>query len=303
MTSWRRYVSDSVPSRLSYSPSPNFCQQWGYDIDDDSHVCKNIRDNLERRIKPNNKDELERFARLIWEAANLNFDQKIPEHLTKTPEQIAADFLYRVAEKTNDEVASTIGCSVAEEADTDLVVTYPQKWPESLKQQYYHILKLAFNTSLFPKLRDIYFVTESEAHALTGLISATESGHFRLFRPVRTDTFLDHKLPSPLTVHFCPGRCVHCSQHLGYVCGRYLIPPFPCRSMILPGKATIDDIIYRPVVHSEFKRLSGRMGTSSLPDTDTRPVSSPRKVGVQCRLTVVKRSPPDSSGSITPSRT
>jgi len=66
----------------------------------------------------------------------------------------------------------------------DLVITYPQQWSGALKRRYYHVVQSAFDKGrLFPLLRDIFFITEPEAEAMAGLVSAIQKDHLYL-RPV-----------------------------------------------------------------------------------------------------------------------
>ncbi len=129
ITSWKKNISDKVPSDFSYSPTENGTEQWGYDIDDESHVLKWTKLSLEDT--GNRGQELESLAKLLWEMRTLDLSDEeaiknnIPEHLVKEPEDIVRDYLHQVAEKTWDEITSVVGRHVPDKIPIDLVVTHP----------------------------------------------------------------------------------------------------------------------------------------------------------------------------------
>ncbi|KAK5654629.1 hypothetical protein OQA88_6950 [Cercophora sp. LCS_1] len=159
---------------MSYSPSIRGCQQWGDDIDDDSRVMKWLRANLE----PTDRDVTTKttsFAKLLWEATKIErdpLDEPTPGYLIRSPDEIVGDYLYHIAEKLYEEIVVQAGRHIPEQIPTDFVFTYPPQWSRLLKQRYFQIVQSVFNTDLFPRRRDFYFVTESEANALAGVMSA-----------------------------------------------------------------------------------------------------------------------------------
>ena len=128
--SWKKHSAEKVPSDYSYSPSLiHACDQWGYDIDDNSRVLKWTKLALE---ESNNRTlELENLTKLLYEmrVVDLNdetvINNKIPRHLAKEPEDIVVDYLENVAEKTLDEISSQVGRHVPDNIPVDIVVTHP----------------------------------------------------------------------------------------------------------------------------------------------------------------------------------
>lgn len=128
--SWKKHSTEKVPSDFSYSPSlVHSCEQWGYDIDDNSRVLRWTKLSLE----PSNDRilELQNLKNLLYEMRHVDLSHEkiinndIPRHLGKEPEDIVTDYLENVAEKTLDEITSQVGSHVPNNVPIDIVVTHP----------------------------------------------------------------------------------------------------------------------------------------------------------------------------------
>jgi len=126
---WPTHESISVPTEISYTPSPKGCRQWGFDIDDHSRIDKWLRMGLEERSRD---QELGALADLIHEATVSDLADSVPPWLYKSPEQIARDYLRHIAEHVLDELVNNVGRHVPENIPIDLVVSYPSVGPSFL---------------------------------------------------------------------------------------------------------------------------------------------------------------------------
>ncbi|KAK3343607.1 hypothetical protein B0T25DRAFT_464293 [Lasiosphaeria hispida] len=190
--SWEKHSSEKVPSDFSYSPSLiNGCQQWGYDIDDNSRVIKWTKLSLEDT--GHRGQELENLTKLLYELRLLNLSEEeaiknnIPRHLSKEPEDIVKDYLEQVADKTLDEIISQIGRNVPDNIPIDMVITHPAKWSDRALNSTYRAVCATFTDSLFARMRNISFVSEPEACAHYTLRVAWRNDHVR-FR--KNDCFI-----------------------------------------------------------------------------------------------------------------
>jgi len=138
ITQWEKNSSEKVPSDYSYSPSlVKNCQQWGYDIDDHSRVIKWTKLALEET--GGRHKELQELAKLLWEMRILHLTDELvitnnlPRHLAKEPEDVATDYLERVAEKTLREI-EVIGKHIPEKIPLDMVITHPavSNWQKAI---------------------------------------------------------------------------------------------------------------------------------------------------------------------------
>ncbi|KAK3370874.1 hypothetical protein B0T24DRAFT_650103 [Lasiosphaeria ovina] len=189
--SFKKTESQKVPSEISYSPSPKGCEQWGYDIDDNSRVLKWTKLDLEET--KNRTTELRTLAETLYGLRTLNLSEdeviknNIPRHLAKEPEDIVKDYLDHIAEKTHDAISNEVGRLVLAKFPIDMVVTHPAQWSDRALNSTYRAVRAAFNYDLFPKIRDIAFVSEPEACAHYTLREAWRKDHLR-FR--RNDCFI-----------------------------------------------------------------------------------------------------------------
>ncbi|KAK1754394.1 hypothetical protein QBC47DRAFT_383808 [Echria macrotheca] len=191
ISEWAKTTADKVPSDYSYSPSLlNGCQQWGYDIDDHSRVIKWTKLALEDT--GNRHTELQELSKLLWEMRTLHLTDElaiindIPRHLSKEPEDIATDYIEKVAEKTLDEILA-VGRLIPETIPVDMVITHPAKWSDKALNSTFRAITASFNEDLFPKIRNISFVSEPEACAHYTLREAWQKDHIR-FR--KNDCFI-----------------------------------------------------------------------------------------------------------------
>lgn len=210
--SWSKCTSNKVPSKISYSPSPRGCRQWGYDMDDESRVIKWTKLELE---ETNNREaELQNLSKLLWEmrattlSDDLFFGGGLPVHLTKEPEDILRDYLCLIAEKAHDEISSQVGRMVLGNIPIDLVVSHPavsphpvcflgpnidsmrQKWSDKAMNSIFHAIRASFNEDMFPRIRHISFVSEPEACAHYTLRAAWQKDHVRFRKVINTCRWL-----------------------------------------------------------------------------------------------------------------
>lgn len=121
--------SNKVPSQHSYSNTPKGCQQWGYDIDDNSLVLKRTKIQLEE--VRSRLSELHTLSEMLYQMRLLNLSRPsvnkngIPKHLAKEPEDIVRDYLDNIAERTLKEIETRVGRHVPTKIPMDLVVTHP----------------------------------------------------------------------------------------------------------------------------------------------------------------------------------
>ncbi|KAK1834505.1 hypothetical protein QBC39DRAFT_397070 [Podospora conica] len=182
--SWKKHSTEKVPSDYSYSPSlTHSCEQWGYDIDDNSRVLRWTKLSLE----PSNDRtlELKNLAKLLYEMRQMSLSRDqiinndIPRHLGKEPEDIVTDYLENIAEKILDEITSQVGSHVPGKVPIDIVVTHPVKWSTKALNSTFRAITTAFNRHRFPKIRDTFFVSEPEACAHYTLRVAWQEGHLK----------------------------------------------------------------------------------------------------------------------------
>ncbi|KAK0740411.1 hypothetical protein B0T18DRAFT_440099 [Schizothecium vesticola] len=182
--SWKKHSAEKVPSDYSYSPSlVQSCDQWGYDIDDNSRVLRWTKLSLQ----PSNDRtlELQNLKNLLYEIRHVDLspdkviNNDLPRHLWKEPEDVVTDYLENVAEKTLDEITSQVGRDVLDNIPIDIVVSHPAKWSNKALNSEFHAITTAFNDYRFSKIRDISFVSEPEACAHYTLRVAWQEGHLK----------------------------------------------------------------------------------------------------------------------------
>ncbi|KAK0665366.1 putative heat shock protein family 70 protein [Cercophora samala] len=192
ITAWPpKEEQEKVPSQLSYSVTPKGCEQYGYDIDDNSLVLKKTKIQLE--AMGTRLDELRTLSELLKELRDLDLSEEeviengIPEHLAKEPEEIVKDYLDEIAQKTEKVINSDVGRHVLSNVAIDLVVTHPAIWSDRALNATYRAVRAAFNHDLFPKLENISFVSEPVACAHFTLREAWKNNRVR-FR--KNDCFI-----------------------------------------------------------------------------------------------------------------
>ncbi|KAM7212824.1 hypothetical protein V8F06_011812 [Rhypophila decipiens] len=188
---WPTHESEKVPSEISYSPSPKGCRQWGYDIDDHSRVLKWTK--LELEETRDRSAELRTLAETLYGLRLMDLSESkviendIPRHLAKEPEDIVKDYLDLIADQTLDEILNNVGRHVPENIPIDMIITHPAKWSDRALNSTYRAVRAAFSRDLFPKIRDVSFVSEPEACAHYTLREAWQKDHLR-FR--KNDCFI-----------------------------------------------------------------------------------------------------------------
>ncbi|KAK0737288.1 hypothetical protein B0T21DRAFT_287289 [Apiosordaria backusii] len=192
ITAWPpKEEQEKVPSQLSYSVTPKGCEQYGYDIDDNSLVLKKTKIQLE--AMGSRLEELRTLSELLKELRDLDLSEEeviengIPEHLAKEPEEIVKDYLDEIAEKTHKVINTDLGRHVLSNVAIDLVVTHPAIWSDRALNSTYRAVRAAFNHDLFPKLENISFVSEPVACAHFTLREAWKNNRVR-FR--KNDCFI-----------------------------------------------------------------------------------------------------------------
>ncbi|KAK4178783.1 putative heat shock protein family 70 protein [Triangularia setosa] len=192
ITAWPpKEEQEKVPSQLSYSVTPKGCEQYGYDIDDNSLVLKKTKIQLE--AMGSRLDELRTLSELLKELRDLDLSEEeviengIPEHLAKEPEEIVKDYLDEIAEKTEKVINSDLGRHVLSNVAIDMVVTHPAIWSDRALNSTYRAVRAAFNHDLFPNLENISFVPEPVACAHFTLREAWKNNRVR-FR--KNDCFI-----------------------------------------------------------------------------------------------------------------
>ncbi|KAK3312872.1 hypothetical protein B0H66DRAFT_607926 [Apodospora peruviana] len=193
LQSWPSLHSSTVPTKISYTPSSRGCRQWGYDIDDNSTVQKGLLSGLEEKSR---EQELDDLVGLVFGAADVDLTESVPAYLCKGPEQVAKDFLSKLAEFVADKIQISVGRLVLGAVPTDLVVSYPSLWLESTKRRYFHVIASSFSLDLFPKLSDTYFVAETEATAQWGFLSDFKEDRLREFGEYKAVIVCDTSRPS-----------------------------------------------------------------------------------------------------------
>ncbi|KAM7198195.1 hypothetical protein V8F20_006222 [Naviculisporaceae sp. PSN 640] len=158
---WPCVMNEFVPSEISYSPTNKGCQQWGYDIDDGSHVHKGLRQQLEEKSR---LDELMQLRDLVQEAnTNTDLAFSVPPLLHKSPESMAGDYLRNVVERFRDDFETVFDRRVLENLPLDLVVSYPSLWPPIAKRRSFRVIESVFDRTILPTIRHIFFVAEEDA--------------------------------------------------------------------------------------------------------------------------------------------
>ena len=129
VTTWDGEEQDKVPSQFSYSETPNFKKQYGYDIDDGSDVL--ARTKLEFEDGDDRLRELKAFTDTLYGLSKIELtdeaaiSSEIPEHLSKNAEDIVEDYLREVAEVVRVHITTTFGKRVPDQIPIDMIITHP----------------------------------------------------------------------------------------------------------------------------------------------------------------------------------
>jgi hypothetical protein len=129
---WPRVNASRVPSAYSYSRrSPKTrSRQWGYSIDDGSHVMRRTKLELEPRTTVKELETLRELMNgldLINELRsnkNAAITNDIPRHICKNPADIVRDYLCKVAKEWYLHIRG-LGTCILDAVPLDIVVTHP----------------------------------------------------------------------------------------------------------------------------------------------------------------------------------
>lgn len=168
---WGTKMSEmyKVPSVISYSTASRAQeQQWGASLSPDAIAMINTK--LELDLQDNKSEELDLILQALEGMDDLNFEhvkmsKGYPSYTWKGPEDIVADYLEKVFQCVP--AALNLPTEYLDRIPVDIVVTVPVKWSYRAQNATFVAVKRAgFNTTAFPKLRDIIMVTEPEAAAI-----------------------------------------------------------------------------------------------------------------------------------------
>ena len=132
-----------VPSLISYSKTSatRRHRQWGYSIDENSHVIRWTKLELESRSKEKELDILRDLVDGLDLVSQLHTNKdtslrnKVPEHITKDAEDVVQDFLGKVSREWYLYMKRQ-GKYTLESVPLDMVISHPavgtpipQGWP------------------------------------------------------------------------------------------------------------------------------------------------------------------------------
>ncbi|KAF2737635.1 actin-like ATPase domain-containing protein [Polyplosphaeria fusca] len=167
---WPKGRTESkVPSAISYAWSPKGCVQWGPDIDEDSRVFQWTKMELLKRSPVKELKTLKDLVKdlsLIKEingGSPMGGSKGLPEHLTKSPEDVITDYLMKVSREFYNNQRSAAGRHTLEHVPLDLVITHPVNWPYDALNKTFRAVMSAFPRRWYGALRDVYLMTEPEA--------------------------------------------------------------------------------------------------------------------------------------------
>ncbi|KAF2201018.1 actin-like ATPase domain-containing protein [Delitschia confertaspora ATCC 74209] len=171
MTTWGDQMDnhDKVPSVISYSPPTiEGEQQWGSSLSPDAVTM--VHTKLELDVN-SVSEELDFIMQSLDGMRNLNFQHirasgNLAAYTHKTPEDVVTDYLTNVFEYL-ERVVDNFSQALREQITTDIVVTIPTGWSHrAINSTYRALSKAGFNSTTFPKLKEVIFVTEPEAAAI-----------------------------------------------------------------------------------------------------------------------------------------
>lgn len=117
-----------VPSVKSYSRPKNGEKQWGKDLSEKAVTM--ILTKLELDVQDNKTDELELILMALEGMKNLKFShvkqaRGDPEYTTKSPEQVATDYLTEIYKVLHKELQRRYGPDIVARLPVDIVITVP----------------------------------------------------------------------------------------------------------------------------------------------------------------------------------
>ncbi|KAF2671475.1 hypothetical protein BT63DRAFT_453870 [Microthyrium microscopicum] len=171
--SWPAKDAPKVPSAKSYSKAEGRSRNWGYDIDDKAIVMRWTK--LELEPKEHLREELAILQELVKGlelVKNIRTNPlsgataDVPVHVSKSSEDIVRDYLRDVAREWYQHVRAQ-GQYIFNRVPLDIVITHPASWSYEARNKTYRAVRSAFSKVMFPTLRNVSFVSEPEASALT----------------------------------------------------------------------------------------------------------------------------------------
>lgn len=129
---WPGSDNPRVPSAISYSPTNPARRkaQWGWSIDDDSKVLKWTKLELEPQSTETELLQLKELTKGLDLLRELRENQlagtmkDVPQHITKSAEDVVRDFLSKVAREWYKYMKSQNEYTL-ENLELDLVITHP----------------------------------------------------------------------------------------------------------------------------------------------------------------------------------
>lgn len=128
---WPARSELKVPSAKSYSWSAKGRAQWGFDIDDHSKIFKWTKLELvprkavaELKVLADLVKGLELTNNIGHEANDDDAAKEVPQHLTKTPEEILENYLSEVSREWYRDMVAT-SAYVFDNVPVDIVITHP----------------------------------------------------------------------------------------------------------------------------------------------------------------------------------
>ncbi|KUJ12158.1 uncharacterized protein LY89DRAFT_688619 [Mollisia scopiformis] len=181
---WPGSDNPRVPSAISYSPTnPDTRRsQWGWSIDDDSKVLKWTKLELEPQSTKAELDQLRELTkgldllRELRESKNEGLMTDVPQHITKSAEDIVRDFLTKVSRVWYKHMKSQ-NQFVLEQVPLDLVITHPATWKYEAMNKTFRAAMGAFHSGMFPTIRNVSFASEPESWALYTIQNLLAKGH------------------------------------------------------------------------------------------------------------------------------
>lgn len=176
-----KQIQEKVPSQISYSETNKGNTQWGFSIDEHSHVLQWTKLELMPRSPAKELAVLRNLLNGGKLLENLNdLEREVPKHLTRSANEVIQDFLSRVVKEWQQYMKANAH-EVLSEMPLDIVVTYPVSWGYDAINATIGAVRGACHKGIFPKIRDFYIVSEPEACALFTVRDMIKEGHNSLY--------------------------------------------------------------------------------------------------------------------------
>lgn len=172
---WPAKQQAKVPSAISYSITKEGKSQWGADIDDNSDVLQWTKLELQPKDTLKELKVLKKLMQGLQLVRDLHNGQSkaTPRQISKSSEDIVRDYLLRVTGHWHNKMTTATGGEMKAGGrntfrviPVDLVITHPVNWKYEALNKTYRAIMGAMPQGKFPKLRDVYMISEPEACAL-----------------------------------------------------------------------------------------------------------------------------------------